>query len=134
MRSIKRGFSLIEVVVALGILTVVFSGAAILIVQTVNLAISARERTEAILLAQKILAEEVVSIEGQCNLTGVGGEPEAGRSGGYSYTINHNETIDYGNYLNGASFIEIFVTVNWSTRVAFQQEEQRITVSQIVRR
>lgn len=64
--SRKRGQSLVEVLVAVGIITLVFAGTATLIVQVVNLELSARSRTEAVALGQKYLSESVMNIQENC--------------------------------------------------------------------
>jgi prepilin-type N-terminal cleavage/methylation domain-containing protein len=58
-RLFKKGFTLIEVVVALGILAAVFAGTVTLVVTVVKLALSSRIKTEAITLAQKGLAVQI---------------------------------------------------------------------------
>jgi len=132
LKSGCRGFSLVEVVVALGILTLVFSATSILIVQTVNIAISAREKTQAILLAQKIMTEEIVKIEGDCNIPETTSQPISGTREEFRFFINHDRNINYGHGLEGANFIEITVNVKWDSRETFFDREQEITISQIV--
>lgn len=55
----KKGFTLIELVVAMGILTMVFAGTVTLIISVVNLAMSTRTKTTVVALAQKGLAESI---------------------------------------------------------------------------
>lgn len=55
----KKAFTLIEVVVALGILAAVFAGTVTMIVTVVRLALSARQKTEAVALAQRGLAKGI---------------------------------------------------------------------------
>lgn len=128
-----RGFSLIEVVLALGILVMVFSITSTLIIQVVNTAISARERTKAILLAQEEMAKQVAQIEGECNLPEATNQPITGTKNDFSFTISHNKEIDYGQGLGREDFMEVSITVNWYSREIFLEREQEITINQIVR-
>lgn len=66
-KQIKRGQTLIEVVVSLTILIFVFMGTITLIINTVNLTLSSRDKTEAMALAQKSLTEAKVYLSGGCN-------------------------------------------------------------------
>lgn len=127
----RKGQSLVEVVVALGIVSIVFSGTVTLIVQTVNLELSARDRTEAINYAQKILNEKVVEIEGGCNLEYTTGEVSGPPFGKYNSTINvNNNFTSYGNGLDSANFIEITSRVTWKPKGL---PDDKYEVKQIVR-
>lgn len=57
MFSKKRGESLVEVIVALGILAFVFMGVVNVIASSITLNMSSRQRTEAIAMVQKNLSE-----------------------------------------------------------------------------
>jgi prepilin-type N-terminal cleavage/methylation domain-containing protein len=128
----KRGLSLVEVIVALGILAIVFSGTITLVIQTVNLGLSARDRTEAILLAQTVLNEKIIEIEGGCTLkTATGPLPEETR-GRYKYIVKYDKSNDYGEGLNEDNFMEISVKVSWLPK-GFSTDEE-FEISQVVRK
>ena len=62
----NKGQSLVEVIVALGILAIVFASVVTLVVYALNMAVSARNRTEAIALAQEKVADATNLIQGNC--------------------------------------------------------------------
>lgn len=66
IKNKKRGFGLVEVMVALSILAMVFSAVVTLIVNVVNLNLVSRQRTEAIAFAQDGLALGVAEISNGC--------------------------------------------------------------------
>lgn len=135
-----KGQSLIEVVVALGILAAVFATAATLIVTIVDLNVSARSRTEVVALAQKVLSENVKDAMTYCS-TNVASKPKnctlmPGRPD-YCVTVD----VRKGRYSTGSSpyvfvidpsredFARITVTVDWKDKTVSNSYE----VSQIVR-
>jgi type II secretory pathway pseudopilin PulG len=59
----KKGQTLVETVVALGILAIVLTGTISLVVNIVSLVLSSRNKTEAMALAEKGLAEAVAGVE-----------------------------------------------------------------------
>lgn len=65
-KSKKTGQSLVEVVVALGILGVIFSNIVVLVVYGFNLANASRKRTEAVAMAQKKMTESIILIQHNC--------------------------------------------------------------------
>lgn len=149
---IKKGQTLIEVVVALGILALVFTGTITLIVQVVNLELSAKNRTEAVTLAQRKLTEARIGIENGCSQTSY---LEVGTENGSIVTLNFAviaddnfdagfpigvvdasaTSFDYGGppglELDGNNFIRIISVVQWSDRGL---PDETYTIEQIVRR
>lgn len=128
--SNKKGFSLVEVVVALGILVAVFSITVILIIQTLNIAINTRKTTQGLLLAQKELNEEIIKIERGCQLPA---DEEAPNNSGYTVRISHEEgpTI---NQVEESNLVKITVDVEWIARGTFSQENHKISLSRVVGR
>jgi prepilin-type N-terminal cleavage/methylation domain-containing protein len=63
-----NGLTLVEVVVALSLFAIVFTGVATLIISVVNLAVISKERTEAITYAQKGLALRLKSLDYGCSV------------------------------------------------------------------
>lgn len=124
----KKGFTLVEVIVALGILAVVFVGTVTLIVNVVNLELSSRNLTEAVAIAQGKLAEAIVPINGGCTAstpTDVLPTP-AGEK--YTYEINFEDNYNFGGLSN---FIKVEVKVNWKDKGLGQREYK---IDQIVRK
>lgn len=105
----KRGFTLVEVVVALGILALVFSGVVTLVVQVVNLELGARRQTEAVALAQGKMAEQVALICDDCSETVTPEDIIDQEDNGYIYDIY----FDDGPYTN---FVTIKVVVTWTDK------------------
>jgi type II secretory pathway pseudopilin PulG len=62
----KKGFTIVETIVALSILIIVFSAAVTLVITAVNLVVSTRNKTEAVTLAQEGLADIVQHAIGRC--------------------------------------------------------------------
>jgi len=133
----KKGQTLIEVTVALGILAIVFAGTITLIVGVVNLSFSARNRTEAIALAQMKLAETASSILTGCNKTFPASTPRTRESGTiYHYRVDVNTLAGsfsavYDNDLNHNNFAEIVVTVDWTNKGL---PDENYVIKQIVRK
>ncbi|MEI7690661.1 MAG: type II secretion system protein [bacterium] len=69
----KRGQSLVEVVVALGIIGVIFTNIVVLIVYGFNLANASRNKTEAIAIAQQKMSESIILIQHNCPLNNING-------------------------------------------------------------
>jgi prepilin-type N-terminal cleavage/methylation domain-containing protein len=133
----KKGFSLIEVIVALGIVTMVFAGTITLIVQVVNLQLQARNRTEAVAIAQRQMANAMVNIGGGCAYTEYVRENQSVPGTIYRYDIFANkngEVFSYsgsgGNTIDESNFMQIRVVVRWTSRGINQQH----TSLQLVRK
>jgi prepilin-type N-terminal cleavage/methylation domain-containing protein len=110
--QIKKGFTLIEVVVSLGILAMVFAGTVTLVVSVFNLELSSRSLTEAVAIAQGKMAETVAGLDGGCtmnNLVSVNDQPVGEK---YTYSVLE-ESFDYGFNLSSTNFIKIKVVVEW---------------------
>lgn len=137
----RKGQSLIEVVVALGILAAVFATAATLIVTIVDLNVSARSRTEAVALAQKKLTEKVKEAKKFCGTSIASDSRTCGWGPGGRYCLEA-EVIP-GKYFSGAGgtysfaydsnpanqkYVNIIVTVDWKDKSITNNYE----ISQIV--
>jgi len=73
-KSKKSGQSLVEVVVALGILGIVFTNIVVLVVYGFNLANASRKRTEAVSMAQKKMTESIILIQHNCPVNKTGSD------------------------------------------------------------
>lgn len=86
--SQKKGFTLIETVVALGILTIALTAAITLIVNVVNMSMLTRDKTEATALMQKGISDAAAACGG-CRSSNLLSTP---------YTLGGTVTVDrYGN-------------------------------------
>ena len=122
----KKGQTLVEVVVALGILTVVFAAVITLISQVVHFELSSRNTTIATNIAQKKLAEAVSEIGDGCISESAPLEDSLGSQiiGGikFSYETNNSNTFDYKENntssvgFDNSSFMEIVVKVTWEEK------------------
>jgi prepilin-type N-terminal cleavage/methylation domain-containing protein len=65
----KKGFTLLEVVVALGILAIALAGAVTLVTTALHLMTTARDTTQANVLVQKGLSDGIASVCTTCNAT-----------------------------------------------------------------
>lgn len=120
----KKGQSLVEVVVALGILAFVFAGTITLIVQIVSLQLATRNRTEAVALAQKTMAETVSTLTDGCG--NISSTNTTGSSGNFTYSVqvsNADAYPDGGSStssrdvdLDGNQFYQVLVSVTWDDR------------------
>lgn len=134
-----KGLTLVEVVVALSIFAIVFSGTATLIISVVNLAMISKERTEAISYAQKGLALRIKSLDYGCSVKDKG---FVAPSFGTKYSLT--TTYKGGNYVDDGTgagvifeqsaaanpdFIKVEATIHWNTKFGEETE----TVSQIIR-
>lgn len=115
-----KGMGLVEVVVALSILTIVFGGTVTLIVNVVNLAVTAKQKTEAITYAQKGLAEKIKQLNYGCVVT----LPSTELDTNYPNYSVHTKAergdlagtpVVFSPNANG-SFIKINSTVTWYNR------------------
>lgn len=117
----KKGQSLIEVVVALGILTIVFTGVLTLISQVVGLELAARNNTHAVALAQRKLATVITEIGDGCNIGSLSSPAGTETIGAvdfeYQIDINNNNTgFNYTSGLDDSNFTQIVVTISWADR------------------
>lgn len=132
----KKGQSLVEVIVALGIITLVFAGAITLIVNAVNLEISARNRTEATALAQRELALALQAVGEGCE-KGTYEKTLTESWEGATYNIKVNTIgIDENDLktekdFTSSDFAKITVTVSWKDK---NLPEETYQLSQIVRK
>jgi type II secretory pathway pseudopilin PulG len=131
----KKGQSLVEVVVALGILAMVFAGVVTLIVEVVNLELSARNKTVAVALAQQKLAHTVVGINSGCGSTTPSTQNGTEIKGGVSFEYtaetapspSYNETLG----LFGDNFTEVTITIAWENR---NSSDNEYVLKQIVKK
>lgn len=130
MRS-KKGFTLVEVVVALGILTIVLAATVTLIIGVVNLALVARDKTEATALVQKGLSETISRIQ-KCDSSlttqnySINGKSiyiyinkAKDPSGNYAVAdenFKFDSTGTLGGTINSAGFYKVTAVVTWSFR------------------
>jgi prepilin-type N-terminal cleavage/methylation domain-containing protein len=152
----KKGFTLVEVVVALGILAMALAAAVTLIITALNLALVSRDNTEATALMQKGLALGEVTCNSCSTIAPTGYSPTAGTAvtldssgneGGsdaairYDYTdsgkTNHIyfdnafATIGTDPYkIDNTNFTKIISVVTWK----FRNQDYRITSSQYIRK
>lgn len=111
--SNKRGFTLIEVIVSLGILTMVFASVITLISAVMGLAVLTRDNTIAASLAQKHLSEAVSTIK-------KGGDPTFAKghfwrdNEGFDYSIDISTAPKAP--INSAKFKVANVTIYWSEK------------------
>lgn len=114
----KKGFTLVEVVVALGILAIVFTGTVTLVVNVFNLELSSRSLTEAVAIAQGKMAETVASLDGGCFInTPISMTEPVPIDDKYTYLIS-NEAFDYSvtDGFTSENFLKIKVTVSWEDK------------------
>lgn len=113
------GFTIVELVVAMGIFIAVFAGTVTLIVQVVNLALSARQKTEVVAIAQRGLSEKIASFKERPTMTGCtdisGTTP--GVTSAKACVDQPAVSGDYNGY-NPSNFALITVTVEWEVRGA----------------
>lgn len=136
----KRGQSLVEVLVAVSIITLVFAGTATLIVQVVNLELSARSRTEAVALGQKYLSESLINIQESCatNFTEIPDpfyDPDD-VAGKYKITqtciaLEDDLTEDTGADCTENNFMRVNIDVTWQDKGI--PVDETYTASQVVR-
>lgn len=124
----KKAFTLVEVIVALGILALVFSGVVSLVFRVVNLEVGARRQTEAVALAQGILAEKIVPLCDGCTPATLTDISDTDGPKGYTYSVEYLEnpeiTID-------EALILVKVTVKWSdTSIG----DQSYVIQEVVRK
>lgn len=118
----KRGMTLIEVVVATGILLMVFAGTTTLVVNVVQLSVNSRLRTIAVAYAQKAMTKCIGDYNSDPSLNScvVPTLPSEIQSAGatiektWSPAYLNNRTTDVG--LSNANFVRITVTVSWTIR------------------
>lgn len=115
----KKGQSLVEVVVALGILAIVFSGTTGLLVRVVNLNLNARDITQATGLAQEGITRTLRGIRAQCNASLPAGIDEwrDAPNGNRFHLVVTSGFVDIpdsgGAPTSGSSFIRVRSTVSW---------------------
>lgn len=116
----NNGLTLVEVVVACGILAMVLAGTITLILTVVNLSLSARQKTEAVTMAQKVLTDCVVAYRAEPGTF----DTVAGQ------TCPASVTLSPGSDLTGASgtiqdvsvpnstvnFAQVTATITWQIR------------------
>lgn len=139
----RRGESLVEVVVALGIIMFIFAGAVNIIANAITLNASARTRTEAVAKVQKNLNEYLASLDssGQCSVTPYASLPttiyestancstsamtEGSATCYWVKVVNISSTevslvAAYG--LNTTNFVKVISGSKWYTRVIGEQK------------
>jgi Tfp pilus assembly protein PilV len=143
IESSKRGQSLVEVVVALAIVTIVFSSTVTLIIGVYNLAMSSRNSTEAIAIAQMVMTDAINESREKCTrkkITKIGA-PFDGVYATYYVDVETEgaklapivdgtqEIITDSNF-NTANFAKFTVTMKWN----FRNKDYDYEISQIVQK
>lgn len=133
----KKGQSLVEVVVALGVIAIVFSGTVNLIVRVVGLNLDARDVTQATALAQKALTEAVSNTASNCT-AGVTTVPATnvnlgGKNFTYQVASSAYDISTAGVVTSNASgaFLKVTATVSWNDR---EGDPRSNVVEQYIRR
>lgn len=127
----KRGISLIEVVVALGIIAIVFAGTITLIISVVNLEMSARARTEAVAITQKYLALNVHALGTGCQKNNIAPIDD---SSGDPYQVTAQITSvgdDLVTQNNDGGFLRIEIITTWNYKSLGQET---YNLAQVVRK
>ncbi len=117
--QIKKGQSLVEVVVALSILAIVFAATVTLIVQVVNLELSARNRTEAVAIAQRYLSRNIKALSCNCVLDSSLLVQDEEVDDGYDITstaIYLADDIITEVESSAAKFVKVSIAVTWSDK------------------
>jgi len=144
----KRGESLVEVLVAISVLMVVFGGAVSMIVGSVRLNMSARQRTISIAMVQKKMTEYLAENSGAgfCDIAGLTATPildenVAGCSTDTSYRepcywielapLDSATEVDSTRGVTDANFIKVISHGRWYLSVADRQDFQ---ISRLLRK
>jgi Tfp pilus assembly protein PilV len=122
--SKKKAQSIIEVMVAMTLITVVLGSTFALIMRAVSLVMVAQSRTEAIEIAQKGLAETVLVLQDGC---GISADTTYTR---LNKTVNGKQLTITKTASGLADFDKITATVEWDDR---GMADQTIAISQLVR-
>ncbi|MGI6344769.1 MAG: type IV pilus modification PilV family protein [Bacillota bacterium] len=99
MKSAESGFTLVEVLVALGILTLVVAAGFGLVAQTVSLNTQARLRTGALRLAESIIEQRLAGVSPEL------ADPDS------PYACSWDEPAGEGGGVDGLQ--QLVVTVSW---------------------
>lgn len=127
MRTRVKGQSLVEVIVALGIIVIVFTGTITLVVNVMNLNLNSRDVTQATALTEKKMGEAVSGIRSDCTVD-IAGLSVSGNNvpvtlGGKSFTpvvtfqsVGRNQVSNTFVLDPTGLFIRITSTVTWRDR------------------
>jgi len=130
----KKAQSIIEVMIAMTIVTVVLGSTMALILNAVNLVMIAQSRTEAIEIAQKGIAEGVLIIQKQCGVDIAGANLDHLYTTVDSTNSTHKTlTVSATNPPTGLdpnAFQTLVATVDWTDRGS---SAQTVTIQQVVR-
>jgi len=151
MLNSKKGESLVEVIIALGIFAFIFVGVVNVIANSITLNLSSRQRTEAVSKTQKKLNEYLASSTnlGACTISGREASPEPittleGAPTCYNEELTDSTqtcywvnlaTLDSGEIndpldMNNTTFIKVVSHGKWYTRML---GEQSFEISRIIR-
>lgn len=112
MEAKSKGFTLIEVTVALGILTIVLAAMVQLIVNTINLAMVTRYKTEATALSQKGLTYGISAIQNCQNNSIVITETHGDKRLVVTYDTTFGKVDGTVDTLDDDNFIKVISTVS----------------------
>jgi type II secretory pathway pseudopilin PulG len=145
-RKLKKGQSLVEVVVAMFILMIVFVSMATLIIQSLNLVMMSRSRTEVTALAQRSMSNAIMQLKSACPAVAPTGLPKdltlpadiSGDQNLVRYGISHiSETVaalDPGDQPTGTgvstlplNFYKVTVTITWRYKGAAADSTYYVT-------
>lgn len=112
----KKGQSLIEIVFSIGIVVLVMTGAAILVVNTTKAKTMTLERQKAVEVSQKLIENKISSIKNNPLAFWDGNhDEENGYLDDYNYKIEYNCNPD-------KKSCNIFFTVNWGNNQSLKVE------------
>jgi prepilin-type N-terminal cleavage/methylation domain-containing protein len=118
----KKGFTLIEVVVSMGILALVFSGTVALIVQLVGLTLSSRMQTQAVAYAQdnlnKCMSDYINGIRNVSDVTCLTTAPPAGTNFNLETRLEDSyaeikDASDTNAKIDKGDFAQITIIAKW---------------------
>lgn len=124
----KRGQTLIEVMLALTLITMVFASAMTLVINVFNITLNSRNVTIATNIAQTGLATAVTRLQGACNLVSYPMEEPMDLAGlgitnlpaGFELSVTptalRDEEKDPSHKLDDQNFVKLTATVQWSSK------------------